>query len=274
MIIDCHVHTHRGKPPALRDCLAKMDAAGIGKIVLLSHHPQSFCNAGWPDAVAPEAALRAAMAWAAESDRIIPFFWIDPLEDSAFDQVDRAVDAGIVGFKVICNRFYPGEDRPMQVFERIAAAGKPMLFHSGILYSGTPSSNYSRPANFEPLFFIPNLRFALAHVSWPWHDECLAVYGHWENTKEKGMVSSEMFIDTTPGTPPIYREEVLRKIYTIGCGLEDNLLFGTDCSSNYDTEYAGEILAMDKKALDAVGVSEENRAKYYEHNILRFLGKW
>jgi len=249
-----------------------MDAAGIGTIVVLSYRPKSFCRPGQA-IVSPAAALKATMDWAAESDRIIPFYWIDPLEDDAFDQVDRAVSAGIAGFKVICNRHYPGDDRPMRVFERIAAAHKPMLFHSGILYSGTPSSHYCRPANFEPLFFIPSLRFALAHVSWPWHDECLATYGHWQYLKEDGSVSSEMFIDATPGTPEIYREEVLRKIYTVGFGLEDNVIFGTDCNTIYDDAYAREILAMDKRALDAIGVSAENREKYYEKNFLRFLGK-
>lgn len=271
MIVDCHVHTH-GKSPVLKDCLAKMDAAGVGKIVMLSYHPKSFCNSGSPEFIPPEEALKTVMGWAAESDRIIPFYWIDPLEDGAFDQVDQAVAAGIAGFKVICNRHYPCDDRPMRVFERIAGLGKPMLFHSGILYSGTPSSEYCRPVYFESLIFIPNFRFALAHVSWPWHDECLAMYGHWAHLKEKGSVTSEMFIDTTPGTPEIYREEVLRKIYTIGYPIEDNVIFGTDCHADYSDEYAKEILAMDKRALDHIGVSAENREKYYEKNFSRFVG--
>ena len=271
MIIDCHVHTWENGA-TLQNYLEKMDAAGIGKIVMLSHRPKSF-HASEQSATSAEAALKAAMEWTAASERIIPFFWIDPLEDSAVDQVDQAVAAGIAGFKVICNRHYPGDDRPMRVFERIAAAGRPMLFHSGILYSGTPSSNYCRPANFEPLFFIPNLRFALAHVSWPWHDECLAVYGHWQNTKHRGIISSEMFIDTTPGTPEIYREEVLRKVYTIGYDIENNVIFGTDCNTDYCDEFAREFLAMDKRALDNIGVSAENREKYYEKNVLRFLGR-
>jgi len=188
------------------------------------------------------------------------------------EQVDRAVEAGIAGFKTICNRHFPGDERALRVYERIAAAGKPMLFHSGILYSGSPSSQYNRPAYFEPLFFIPKLRFAMAHVSWPWHDECLAVYGHWCDCRQKGLTSAEMFIDTTPGTPKIYREEVLRKIYTIGYDIEDNVMFGTDCNSDYRPDYVRQVLAMDKEALDNIGATAEQREKYYHKNLLRFLG--
>jgi predicted TIM-barrel fold metal-dependent hydrolase len=160
----------------------------------------------------------------------------------------------------------------MQVWERIARAGKPLLFHSGILYSMTPSSQYNRPVGFEPLIEIPNLRFALAHVSWPWCDEALAVYGYWQHRKHSGSATSEMFIDTTPGTPKIYRREVFSKIYNIGYDIEDNLIFGTDGSTHYSSAYTKGILDMDKDALDAASVSADRREKYYSKNVLRFIG--
>ncbi|GHV13904.1 hypothetical protein FACS189491_09500 [Spirochaetia bacterium] len=278
MIIDCHVHTNP-VPQSKEELIKRLDTAGIDKIVLLSFHPASFCRdemvngAIYGKPMSPAAALAQVMEWAAFSQRIIPFYWIDPLEEDAFDQVDKAVAAGIAGFKVICNRHFPGDDRPMQVWERIAKAGKPMLFHSGILYGNGPWSQYNRPVGFEALFEIPNLRFALAHVSWPWCDENLAVYGFWQSRKEHGTTSAEMFIDTTPGTPHIYRREVFNKIYNIGYDIEDNVIFGTDCTSDYSYDYTKEILAMDKDALDNAGVSAAQREKYYSRNVLRFLGK-
>jgi predicted TIM-barrel fold metal-dependent hydrolase len=159
----------------------------------------------------------------------------------------------------------------MQVWERIAKTNKPILFHSGILYGNGPWSQFNRPVGFEPLMEIPKLRYAMAHVSWPWCDECLAVYGFWQSRKNRGTTSAEMFIDTTPGTPRIYRREVFSKIYSIGYDIENNLIFGTDCNSNYSSEYAKQILAMDKDALDNAGVSAEQREKYYSKNMLRFL---
>jgi predicted TIM-barrel fold metal-dependent hydrolase len=159
----------------------------------------------------------------------------------------------------------------MQVWERIAKTGKPILFHSGILYGNGPWSKYQRPVGFEPLFEIPKLRFALAHISWPWCDENLAVYGFWRSRKRRGTTSAEMFIDTTPGTPKIYRNEAFYKIYNIGFDIEDNVIFGTDCNNNYDSEYARSILSMDKEALDNAGASAGQREKYYSKNVLRFL---
>lgn len=272
MILDCHVHTAE-KHMTPDEYIKALDAAGIDKTILLSYNPASFCGNGRKVAQAPQETLKNVMAWAKHSDRIIPFYWIDPLEDDAMDQVDRAVDAGVAGFKVICNRHRACDEVPLKVFTHIAEVNKPILFHSGILYSHTPASQYNRPAFFEALFFVPKLRFALAHVSWPWHDECLAAYGHWQNCVEAGMSTAEMFIDTTPGTPKIYREEVLRKIYTIGYDIEDNVIFGTDCNNDYSSDYAKQILAMDKEALDNIGVTPEQRDKYYHKNLLRFLGQ-
>jgi predicted TIM-barrel fold metal-dependent hydrolase len=82
-----------------------------------------------------------------------------------------------------------------------------------------------------------------------------------------------MFIDTTPGTPRIYRREVLGKIYSIGYDIEDNVIFGTDCNNRYSSEYAKQILAMDKDALDNAGVTPAQREKYYSKNLFRFLGR-
>jgi predicted TIM-barrel fold metal-dependent hydrolase len=276
MIIDCHVHTNPA-PQTKEELIKQLDIAGIDRIVLLSLHPASFyrvdsiANDVFGKSTTPDASLAQVMEWAAFSSRVIPFFWIDPLEEDAPAQVDKAVAAGIAGFKVICNRHFPGDERSMQIWECIAKAGKPILFHSGILWGCGPWSQYNRPTGFESLFEIPKLRFALAHVSWPWCDENLAVYGYWSNRRGRGSTTAEMFIDTTPGTPPIYRREVFKKIFTIGYDIENNVIFGTDCSNKYSPDYVKEILAMDKDALDNAGVGPEQRDKYYGKNFLRFL---
>lgn len=277
MILDCHVHTQ--SPQADKSRLIEgMDAANIDQCILLSYSPKSFCtnggmkgvNAGY--ALKAEESLSLVMEFASYNHRIIPFFWIDPVEEDACEQVEMAVKAGIRGFKVIHNRCFPGDERAMKVYRKIAETGKPILFHSGILYGNGPCSQYNRPIGFEYLLDIPNLRFALAHVSWPWHDECIALYGYWQNRKEGRSTTTEMFIDTTPGTPKIYRQEVFQKLYTVGYRVEDNLLFGTDCNHNYDPDYAKSILEMDREVLDRIGVTAAQREKYYGKNLLRFLG--
>ena len=83
-----------------------------------------------------------------------------------------------------------------------------------------------------------------------------------------------MFIDLTPGTPPIYREEVLRKLLTVGYDLDDHLVFGTDCMVNaYDAGWAEKWVAMDGDIMDKLGVDEQDKSKIFSGNLLRFIGE-
>ncbi len=269
--LDCHCHM-MGKLVSLEYFLSRLDEAGVERAIVLSYPPASHLT---EEPVREDARrLELVMDWAARSERIIPFYWIDPTQEDALEQVDRAVQAGVRGFKTICDHFYPCDERPMQVWRRAAEAGKPLLFHSGILYSVRPASNYNRPANFEALTQIPNLRFAMAHISWPWCDECLAVYGRWAYQKRKGMTTSEMFIDATPGTPPLYREEALTKLYrNPGFELEDNVMLGIDCEIDYSPAYAREIVQRDQAIFDRLSVAPGQREKYFSGNARRFLGE-
>ena len=81
-----------------------------------------------------------------------------------------------------------------------------------------------------------------------------------------------MFFDITPGTPPIYRRDLLTKLFTVGYDVENNILFGTDSVSNdYHPEWVSGWLARDCDILDELGVTAEQREKIYHKNWLRFL---
>ena len=137
MILDCHVHLI--KPDLGHQALAaKMKAAGVDGSVLISMPPGCFPTFQGPKGAKER--LEHVLAWTKALPNTYPFFWIDPTEPDAAAQVDLALSMGVDGFKCICNHFYPGDPKAMDIWRKVAAAGKPMLFHSGILWDGTPSS--------------------------------------------------------------------------------------------------------------------------------------
>ncbi len=207
-------------------------------------------------------------------DRIFPMLWIHPDEDGIIDNVTSAVSRGILGFKMICNNYYVYEDKCMRLLERIASLGVPVTFHSGILWDGTVSSSYNRPINWEACIEIPKLRFALAHCSWPWYDECIALYGKFLNTRtSRPEMSAEMFFDITPGTPEIYREDLITKLHTIGYDVKHNIFFGTDCvADSYSHVWSSKWQTIDNDLYTKLNIPTPVTENIYQNNLLRFLG--
>ena len=214
-----------------------------------------------------------ALAYAKGNRDLFPFFWIEPMERDAVAQVDRAIAMGASGFKVIVTNYPPYHPKAMKVYRRIAARGKPLLFHTGILWDGTASSINNRPANWECMLDVPGIRFATAHISWPWVDENIAVYGKIQAALRRGArASCEMFIDTTRGTPDIYRREALFKVYKVGYRVEHNVFFGTDnLVDRYDVPRARKMVRDDTRILKALRVPPKVRAAYYADNLRRFV---
>ena len=271
MILDGHIHTNPGKVDR-QAFLGRLKAAGINGGAVISISPDSLGISGKKLKAAER--LDNLIAWTGPHPSLYPFFWIDPLEEDALKQVKAAVMRKVAGFKVICNRFYPGDRKAMAVYSAIAKAGKPILFHSGILWDGRNSAKYNRPGEFEALLDIDGLKFALAHISWPWCDEHIAVYGKFLNayTRRPGL-SVEMFIDITPGTPGIYRREALTKLFTVGYDVENNVIFGTDSETNdYNYRWAREWVRRDRLIFKDIGLGRGVLNKIYSENLLRFVG--
>jgi len=277
MILDGHIHIdsarNNGVNPEPKTLLADMKTVGVDGGLIISQKPDGRNNDG--RLFSPTERLENLMGWTKGYDTLFPFFWIDPTQCDAAEQVDMAVQAGVDGFKVICGDFYPGDDRAMRTYQKIADHGKPILFHSGILWDGQVSAKHNRPGEFECLLDIEGLTFTLAHVSWPWYDECIAVFGKFMNTyAQRPDFSVEMFIDVTPGTPVIYREEVLKKLSCVEYDFSNHIIFGTDCCVyKYNTKWTGEWIARDRSLYDQFGVSDDVMDNIFSENLLRFLGK-
>jgi predicted TIM-barrel fold metal-dependent hydrolase len=270
-MFDTHIHIRDNaiNRPALEQKLAD---AGMEGGVLLSLRPASFVDD--PFWYSFEERLDHVLRYCEGNPNLYPFFWVDPTERSAVKQVEEAARRGVAGFKIICNHFYPGDPRAMPVYHAMACHNKPLLFHSGILWDGAPSAAFNHPGGFESLLPVSGLRFMLAHVSWPWCDECIAVYGKFQNAYSSGGVNnSEMFIDLTPGTPPVFRRDVITKLFTVGYDIEDNLVFGTDCNTgDYNVAWTKEWVERDTALMNELGVSAATQEKVFSGNLMRFLG--
>jgi predicted TIM-barrel fold metal-dependent hydrolase len=267
---DGHIHIEEGKPDP-KGLTRRLAESGLDGGVLISLPPPSFPWLSRP--LSFEQRLENLLEWTSGIDVLAPFFWVDPTEDNAEKQVHQAVRRGVAGFKVICNHFYPEDPRAMMVFQLIAEQRKPILFHSGILWDGQYSSRYNRPAVFEALLEVRGLVFSLAHIGWPWVDEFIAVYGKFLNASSLTEDSAvEMYIDITPGTPPIYRREALSRLFGVDYDLEKNVIFGTDCSAvSYNVQWTRQWIARDSAIYEETGVSQETVRNVFGANLQRFL---
>ncbi len=270
-IIDMHIHM--GPVPEQGDILDNMAKAGVYGGCIFSPRPKQHNPVTGMDF---EPRLEAVLKFCeGRRDRLFPILWIDPREDNILANIDKAIEDGIDGFKIICSTLFVYEEESIEVLKYIASKGKPVFFHSGILWDGKVSSAYNRPMNWESLLHIEGLRFSMGHCSWPWMDECIAMYGKFLNSDNKGTTKhAEMFLDITPGTPDIYREELMAKLFTIGYDFNHNLMFGTDTyAEKYSSSWAAHWLETDRKLMDKFGVCKAVRENIYYNNVLRFLGK-
>lgn len=267
---DAHIHMFT-KDPSAEALLAALEKAGFYGAAVFSQPPPLYDDTGIP----AEERLQNLLALTAPSaGRLLPVLWLHPHEADTAALIKEAAARGIRGFKIICNTFHVYEDASMEVLHAVAAAGLPVQFHSGILWDRTPSSQFNRPLDFEALVTVPKLRFALAHCAWPWVDECLALYGKFLTVGQApGSPGAEMYFDLTPGTPALYRRDLLTKLHRIGYDTTHNLLFGTDCTAHdYNDAWTREWAQRDDAIYDELGVGDDTRRRIYQQNFLRFFG--
>ncbi|MBO5407810.1 MAG: amidohydrolase family protein [Clostridia bacterium] len=269
-VLDMHIHAWGTKPDP-DNLIANMEKAGVWGGCVMSYRAKETDPV---NGLEFDERVEEALAWCKGYEgRLFPVVWIHPCEKNLCENVKRAVEQGICGFKIICHDFYVYEEACMEVLRTIAQLNVPVFFHSGILWDGTDSSKYNRPVHWEVLSKIPGLRFSLGHCSWPWLDECFAVYGQFLNAKGHGN-PAEMFFDTTPGTPVIYRKDLFSKLFTGGYDTGHNVMFGSDCfAHDYKPEWAKKWLKIDGDLMREFGVCKEIFENCYYHNVLRFLGK-
>lgn len=234
---DLHIHMSGGHKDSPKEFKEKCLAAGVDGGAVFSLCPQMIRpEPGEDQRWKPR--MEQILEFTSGAEGFLPIFYIDPTEIDAMKQIEAAAEYGFAGFKIICSHFLP--KTVLLSLCAMAETGLPVLFHSGILYDERCSSRNNRPIEFECLMDVPNLHFSMAHISWPWCDELIALCGKF-NHLDEAMPGrkSRMHFDITPGTPPIFRCDALFKIFLSGYPVEKRVIWGTDNNANnYNIDYA------------------------------------
>jgi uncharacterized protein len=167
-------------------------------------------------------------AAAANTDVLIPFASIDPHKGKLGVREARRLIAeypALRGFKFHPNTqaFWPNDRAHYPLYDVIAQAGKIALFHTGqtgigagMRGGGGVRLKYSNPMAVDDVAAdFPDLDIILAHPSFPWQEEALAVATHKPN----------VYIDLSGWSPKYFPEILIRYVNTL---LREKMLFGSD----------------------------------------------
>src|SRR6202142_2967682 len=201
---------------------------------------------------------------AANADVLIPFASIDPHKGKlGVREARRLIDTypALRGFKFHPNTqaFWPNDRAHYPLYETIAAAGKIALFHTGqtgigagMRGGGGVRLKYSNPMAIDDVAAdFPDLPIILAHPSFPWQEEALAVATHKPN----------VYIDLSGWSPKYFPEILVRYTNTL---LREKMLFGSDFP----------LITPDRwlAAFEAPAIRDEGRPLVLKQNAARLLG--
>ncbi|WP_326493576.1 amidohydrolase family protein [Pseudarthrobacter sp. SL88] len=164
---------------------------------------------------------------AAHPDVLIPFASINPSrgEEGVREAKILVKEFGVKGFKFHPNLqgFFPNDPLAYPLYKAIQELGVPALFHTGQsgIGSGMPGSGgirlkYSNPIVLDDVAVdFPDLKIIMAHPSFPWQDEALAVAARHTN----------VYIDLSGWSPKYFPPQLVQYANSL---LRTKVLFGSD----------------------------------------------
>jgi predicted TIM-barrel fold metal-dependent hydrolase len=247
-IADCHVHLEG--PTRGSDILRRMDANGVERVLVISRYERDSLDRSRENLLELRGLARE------DRRRIGCLAWLNPAIEGSEQLARRALEElDFSGIKIIPDHWFAFEERFDRFWRTLDEMSASILFHTGILYAFQDGSRFCHPVYLERLLHFPRIRFAMAHLSWPWCDECLAVMGRMQAAAEEGYFPWQSYIDTTPGTPPYIRRQALRNALDF-CG-PGRLMFGSDSVLPGDLGHQAEVLASDLGLYREYGLADE-----------------
>ncbi|MFE1176427.1 amidohydrolase family protein [Streptomyces sp. NPDC058773] len=200
---------------------------------------------------------------AAYPDTLIPFASVDPGRGAAAVRTARRLitEHRVRGFKFHPSDqgFFPNDTAAYPLYEVIAEAGLPALFHSGQTGVGAGRRGgggirlkYSNPMHLDDVAVdFPDMPIIIAHPSVPWQDEALAVAGH----------KPQVYIDLSGWSPTYFPPQLIAQANSL---LKKKILFGSDFPALSPDRWLADFAELDIKA--------EVRPLILKENAVRLLG--
>jgi uncharacterized protein len=209
-------------------------------------------------ALSSEEILDAA---AAHADVLVPFGSVDPHDAAAPDRVRALAARGARGFKFhpSLQAFAPNDPAFYPVYEAVAEAGVPALFHTGQtgIGAGLPGGRGIKLRLSDPMLIddvaadFPRLTVVLAHPSVPWQDAAISMATHKAN----------VYIDLSGWSPRYFPPQLVRAANGL---LKRKVLFGSDFPVITPDRWRADF--------DRLDVKDEVRPLILKDNAVRMLG--
>jgi uncharacterized protein len=197
------------------------------------------------------------------SDTLIPFASVDPGRGASGVQMARRLisEYGVRGFKFHPSDqgFYPNDPATYPLYEVIADAGLPVLFHSGQTGVGAGQRagggirlKYSNPIHLDDVAVdFPDMPIIIAHPSVPWQDEALAVAGH----------KPQVYVDLSGWSPKYFPPQLVAQANSL---LKRKVMFGSDFPALSPDRWLDDFARLE--------IKDEVRPLILKENAVRLLG--
>ena len=242
--------------PTIAQTIAYYRERKIGLVMFTVDSEANIGRRRIPNEEIAEAALE-------NSDMMVAFASIDPHKGMMGVREARRLisDYKVGGFKFhpTMQGFFPNDRLAYPLYEAIAEAGLPAIFHSGHSGMGTGMRGggglrlkYSNPIHLDDVAAdFPDMKIIIAHPSWPWQDEAWSVCLHKPN----------VYIDLSGWSPKYFPPQLVQYANT---QLKEKMLFGSDFPLITPERWM--------KDFEAAGFKPEVRPLILKENAARLLG--
>lgn len=244
------------KRPTIDETIAYYRERKIGLVMFTVDSEHQIGRKRIPNEEVAEAALKNA-------DMMLAFASIDPHKGMMGVREARNLiqNYGVKGFKFhpTVQGFMPNDRMAYKLYEVIAEAKLPALFHSGHSGIGTGMRGggglrlaYSNPMHLDDVAVdFPDMPIIIAHPSWPWQDEALSVCLHKPN----------VYIDLSGWSPKYFPPQLVQYANT---QLRHKMLFGTDFPLITPERWM--------KDFESAGFRPEVKPLIFKDNAVKLLG--